>query len=584
MIGRDPAIAAPPTSSQTTGGPGQGQFGSVSEAMESEQARAQERFERTARWWCDAHPRPALGVLLAALYLPWLSTDPVASSLEAHRLLAASEMLARGDWVVPTHAGEPYLAKPPLQYWLLALLAWPGSELTATTGRLLSVLSVAATVFLLHMVARRVLGARTAFMAAAVLGGSALCFEKGIRAELEAPLMAATTAAMLALWGALEASGGSVRSRWIGLSGVALGAAVLIKGPVPLVVLVAADAVRLGLGPRERVVPAVAGAVGGALLCTVPWVLALLGRFEWAELVGVLDAEVVERTHTAGRTNAEPFWFYLPGLVVALLPWSLLAPVWAGVARPAPEWSPRERRFWLWLVGWGVGTIVLLSFSEGKETRYLLPTLPALALLLAWGRARALRSARAARALRALAQRTLAASWLLPPLLLVYAASWRPDALGVVALLAGGMLVGRALVALGLRRSPVIALLGTALVLVAARGAWAELDQRPRSRRYAYPALVRTLDALGAGERTLLVVGPCDSALRFHLRGFRIEHLADTDFETTTPGACPLADGCAGRILLTIDRAPPDPFAAQAERVAPAFELGRRRAEIYRLP
>src|SRR5918912_1230815 len=31
------------------------------------------------------------------------------------------EMLERGDWVVPTLQGKPYLDKPPLFYWLVML-------------------------------------------------------------------------------------------------------------------------------------------------------------------------------------------------------------------------------------------------------------------------------------------------------------------------------------------------------------------------------------------------------------------------------------------------------------------------------
>src|SRR5262245_1432802 len=33
----------------------------------------------------------------------------------------AREMVERGEWVVPVLQGEPYLDKPPLFYWLVAL-------------------------------------------------------------------------------------------------------------------------------------------------------------------------------------------------------------------------------------------------------------------------------------------------------------------------------------------------------------------------------------------------------------------------------------------------------------------------------
>src|SRR6266496_2202190 len=35
------------------------------------------------------------------------------------------EMLASGDWIIPTYGGRPWLERPPLPHWLTALAAWP---------------------------------------------------------------------------------------------------------------------------------------------------------------------------------------------------------------------------------------------------------------------------------------------------------------------------------------------------------------------------------------------------------------------------------------------------------------------------
>jgi len=54
------------------------------------------------------------------MHLPWLGLSPIAGT-EGHRILPAHAMVQTGWWSVPTLFGRPYLAKPPLHYWLIAL-------------------------------------------------------------------------------------------------------------------------------------------------------------------------------------------------------------------------------------------------------------------------------------------------------------------------------------------------------------------------------------------------------------------------------------------------------------------------------
>ena len=58
----------------------------------------------------------ALGALL---YGPWLALPPFHGE-ESRRALPAREMLASGDWVLPTIWGRAYLHKPPGHFWLVA--------------------------------------------------------------------------------------------------------------------------------------------------------------------------------------------------------------------------------------------------------------------------------------------------------------------------------------------------------------------------------------------------------------------------------------------------------------------------------
>src|SRR5438552_561827 len=72
-------------------------------------------------------PTPAPGpwrrsALLLLLLLPGLALYPCLSFHlfepdEGRYAQIPAEMLARGDWLVPTLQGETYLDKPPLFYW-----------------------------------------------------------------------------------------------------------------------------------------------------------------------------------------------------------------------------------------------------------------------------------------------------------------------------------------------------------------------------------------------------------------------------------------------------------------------------------
>lgn len=70
---------------------------------------------------------------------------------EAIRAIVAFEMLQKGDFITPTIGGEPYLMKPPLFNWILALFFYITGSWSETIIRLpviLSIIFFGATIFL----------------------------------------------------------------------------------------------------------------------------------------------------------------------------------------------------------------------------------------------------------------------------------------------------------------------------------------------------------------------------------------------------------------------------------------------------
>jgi 4-amino-4-deoxy-L-arabinose transferase-like glycosyltransferase len=98
-----------------------------------------------------------LGFLIAAFVLWGISLGNVALRDwdEGTRALVAREIYRTGNWLYPTVWGEPYLNKPPLMDWLIALSykLWGVGEFST---RLPGAVSSACGVPLLYLVGREV--------------------------------------------------------------------------------------------------------------------------------------------------------------------------------------------------------------------------------------------------------------------------------------------------------------------------------------------------------------------------------------------------------------------------------------------
>src|SRR5262245_40951120 len=102
-------------------------------------------------------PAVLLLVALPALLLyPWLGFRLLEPD-EGRYAQVPREMLERGDWVVPTLQGEPYLDKPPLVYWLV-MLSYRAFGTHDWAARLVPALAVHATILLPYLLGCRTIG------------------------------------------------------------------------------------------------------------------------------------------------------------------------------------------------------------------------------------------------------------------------------------------------------------------------------------------------------------------------------------------------------------------------------------------
>ncbi len=310
----------------------------------------------------------AVVVALYALFFYQLTGAGILSADEPRYASIAREMARSGDWITPRLWGSPWFEKPAFLYWVTALGFRLGLNDDWAPRLPVAVLSAAFLVFLWRRL-RDEFNARVAWFATVILGTSAQWIGYSHVSVPDVPMTAFFTLAMLL---ALPWMRGREDARRLPQAAALMGLAVLAKGLVPLVLC----APLLWEG-RRRWRDLLQPRVLGAFLATAaPWYLACA----WVNGSAFLKKFFID--HHFGRfTNndllhEQPVWFYLPVIVAAMFPWVGIA---VGSLRVRHFQDPLRRFLLLWIL-WG---LVFFSASTNKLPGYVLPLLPAWALLAA---------------------------------------------------------------------------------------------------------------------------------------------------------------------------------------------------------
>lgn len=290
----------------------------------------------------------------------------------------AREMVADGRWIVPHVGGEVTTDKPPLFFWLIALLSLPWGAVTSLSARLPSVVASVGTVALTMRLSRRLGDDRGGALAGAVLSVLYLFWDKSRSAQIDALLTFLVLAALSAFEAYRSGRASGLRAGLLFWTAAAL--AVLAKGPVgvalPLGIALATLAFDRNLGAWRRFAPLAGPALFTGIVAAWAAGATWGGGGEYS-VWGAFREHVLDRA-LHGMHHRQPVWYYAEILPVQLLPWSGLLP---GALLLA--WRRRREGADRFLLVASAFVVLLFTLSVEKRDLYVLPAYPFFAIAFA---------------------------------------------------------------------------------------------------------------------------------------------------------------------------------------------------------
>jgi 4-amino-4-deoxy-L-arabinose transferase-like glycosyltransferase len=317
-------------------------------------------------------------VLFAALYLADLTGTGMIGPDEPRYADVGRTMAQSGDWITPRLWGQPWFEKPALLYWLTAAGFKLGLGADLAPRLPVALLSVAFLAFFWWRL-KTEWDECTASWSTAMLATSAGWLTYSHVAVTDVPMAVFFSAAVLLSLPWLARG----ERKTLTAAAACLGLAALAKGLVPIVLFLPVWVFgwkRL----RDWLRP---GPVAAFAVCALPWYVLCTIR-NGGEFLRVFFVEQqFARFSTAALQHVQPWWFYLPMMLLLLFPWfPLLA--FPSIAFPKDlRRDPRVRA----LVAIVLFGFVFFSAAVNKLPGYLIPLMPAAFVLLGPGLARATR-------------------------------------------------------------------------------------------------------------------------------------------------------------------------------------------------
>jgi 4-amino-4-deoxy-L-arabinose transferase-like glycosyltransferase len=298
---------------------------------------------------------------------------------EGMHAATSKDMVLTGDWVTTRVNGENFYDKTVLFNWFAAIsfLVFGFTELAA---RLPAAVLGLATVLVSYALGRRLFSSRVGFLGGVVLVTSPLFIVLSRTVMHDISLAFFISLALYFFYIAYD----NQRHRRIHLllCYAAMGFAVLAKGPIGL--LLPGMIIGLFLLLRGRLNFLKEMALGwGALIFLIvaaPWYVLISMRNPDYISYFILKQNFGNFLSKAQATHPRPFYYYVPVLMSGMLPWSCFMPL--AFLRHLDRKLQKIDVGVLFLLCWFLVIFLFFSAASSKLGTYILPALPAAALLI----------------------------------------------------------------------------------------------------------------------------------------------------------------------------------------------------------
>ena len=348
---------------------------------------------------------------IAAFYLWGLGSLPLVGPDEPRYAEVAREMLARHDLITPTLGGLPWFEKPPLLYWLM-VAGYRVLGVTEYAARLGPAICGLLTAVFVYWIGKTIEMAGSLTDSARVLASTneeqvrdglgrysavvwltslgAIVFSRGASFDIVVTMTITGALACFFIWHVRvrtatgNRSSGRSRLLLIGFY-LFIGASLLGKGLIGIVIPFGVLGVYYLLrreSPNRGFIKSLVWGVPLAIAVAAVWFGPMLSRHGWKFVDQFIVQHHFARFVTNKYHHPAPFYFYLLVLVALALPWTIFLGAGFFSSR---RWHWRGTtsldRLRVFTFCWIAVPVVFFSISESKLTAYILPVLPAVALL-----------------------------------------------------------------------------------------------------------------------------------------------------------------------------------------------------------
>ncbi len=316
-----------------------------------------------------------LTALLAIVFGVLLGVRPLNTPDEGRYAEVAREMLFYQNFITPQINHLVFLDKPPLVYWLMA-----GSMklfgINSWAVRLIPALFAWLGCVMTFFTASQLYNRRTAWLAALMLASSILYFGMAHYINMDMAIAVLISITLQSFLLAMNLP--QYRHRFLYIAYVFCGLAILTKGIIGIIFPFMIIGAWIIITKKWHIIKHMCLPTGLllVLVISVPW-FALVQRANPEFLHYFFIFEQFTRYVGQQFNNPQPFWYYVPIILLGFFPWVCF--LFPALKRAYLICNENTLFFLLWIAM----IVVFFSIPQAKISSYIVPIFPALALLTA---------------------------------------------------------------------------------------------------------------------------------------------------------------------------------------------------------